>query len=60
MKNKSRGDDKYEEKYEKYDKKMKKKDAKNMKRAGIAVAFKDAEKEMGYSKMPKVKPIKKK
>lgn len=56
---KSRGDDKYVEKDEKYDKKMKKKDAKNMKRAGIAVAFKDAEKETG-SKMPKVKPTKKK
>ena len=60
MKNKSRGDDKYTEKDEKYDKKMHKKDAKNMKRAGVAVALKDAEKEMGYSKMPKVKPTKKK
>lgn len=44
---------------EKYDKKMKKKDNKDMKRAGIAVAFKDAKKEKGYSKMPKLKGQKK-
>lgn len=44
---------------EKYDKKMIKKDAKGMKKAGLAVAMKKAQKEEGYSKKPMVKPVKK-
>jgi hypothetical protein len=59
MKNKVRGDDKYAVKDEKFDKKRSVKDGKDMKRAGIAVALKGAKKEMGYSKIPKVKPTKK-
>ncbi len=53
------GDDKYVDKDEIYDKKMIKKDAKCMKTAGIANKLNKAEKEMGYSKKPKVKPMKK-
>lgn len=44
---------------EKYDKKMLKKDMKGMKTAGIAVELKEAQKEEGYSKKPRVKPQKK-
>ena len=44
---------------EKYNKKMNKKDMKGMKTAGIANELEMSEKEMGYSKMPKVKPQKK-
>lgn len=44
---------------EEYDKKMKKKDLKGMKTAGIAKELKGAEKEEGYSKMPRVKGQKK-
>ena len=49
----------YVERDEKYDKKMLKKDSKGMKTAGIAVELKLSEKEQGYSKKPKVKPVKK-
>ena len=44
---------------EKYDKSMEKKDMRGMKTAGIANELKLSEKQMGYSKMPKVKPQKK-
>lgn len=44
---------------EEYDKKMKKKDLKGMKTAGIAKELKGAEKEEGYSKIPRVKGQKK-
>jgi len=53
------GDDEYAVKDEKYGKKMVKKDAKDMKTAGIASKLKKSEKDMGYSKKPKVKPMKK-
>ena len=59
MKRKSDADDKYVIKDEKYDKKMLKKDEKSMKTAGIATALKKSQKEMGKSKKPKVKPMKK-
>lgn len=51
--------DNYVAKDEKYNKKMVKKTRKGMKTAGIANELKEARKEMGYSKMPKVKPQKK-
>lgn len=54
-----KGDGNYVEKDEKYDKKMKIKDDKSQKTSGIANALAKAEKKMGYSKMPKVKPQKK-
>lgn len=41
---------------EEYDKKTKKKEMKSMKTAGIAKALKKSEKEMGYSKKPRLKP----
>ena len=44
---------------EEYDKKMKKKEVKGMKTAGLAKELKGAEKDEGYSKMPRVKPQKK-
>ena len=46
----------YVEADEAYDKKSLKKDAKILKTAGLATALKKSEKEMGYSKKPKVKP----
>ncbi len=49
----------YVEDDEKFDRKMKKKDLKSMKTAGLALKLKDAEKEQGYSKKPRVKPQKK-
>ena len=58
-KSKSRGDDNYVEKDEKYNKKMKKKADKSMKTAGLATALKMSEKKMSYSKLPSVKPTKK-
>lgn len=42
-----------------YDKKTAKKEMKSMKTAGLAKALKKSEKEMGYSKKPRVKPQKK-
>jgi hypothetical protein len=45
---------------EKYDRKKTKKDEKSMKTAGVASALKKAEKGMGYSDKPRVKPQKKK
>ncbi len=57
---KNDGDPKYVAKDEKYDKKLLKKDRKGMKTAGIANELKESKKDMGYSKMPKVKPQKKK
>jgi hypothetical protein len=59
MKKVKSGDDKYVAKDEKYDKKMKKKAVKGMKTAGIATELKESQREMGYSKMPKVKPQRK-
>ena len=44
---------------EKYDRKTAKKQMKSMKTAGVANALKKSEKEMGYSKKPRVKPQKK-
>ncbi len=44
---------------EKFDKKEDKKDMKRMKTAGLAMAMKKSEKEMGYSKKPRVKPQRK-
>ena len=44
---------------EKYDRKMLKKEEKGMKTPGLASEFKASVKNMGYSKMPKVKPQKK-
>lgn len=44
---------------EKYDKKMGMKALKEMSTSGIAKALKKSEKEMGYSKKPRVKPQKK-
>ncbi len=44
---------------EEYDKKQVKKQGKEMKTAGIAKELKGAEKEEGYSKMPRVKGQKK-
>lgn len=55
-----RGDNKYVGKDEEYDKKEYQKQRKEMKTAGIAKELKGAQKEMGYSKKPKVKPTKKK
>jgi hypothetical protein len=49
----------YVEADEEYDKKTSKKDMKGMKTAGIARELKLSEKEMGYSKKPRVKPQKK-
>jgi hypothetical protein len=45
---------------EKYDRNQTKKAEKAMKTAGIAIALKKAEKSMGYSDKPKVKPQRKK
>lgn len=59
MKKMKSGDDKYVAKDEKYIKKMKKKAVKGMKTAGIANELKESQRQMGYSKMPKVKPQKK-
>ena len=55
MKKMKAGDDSYVAKDEKYNKKMKKKAVKGMKTAGIATELKQSQREMGYSKMPKVK-----
>ena len=44
---------------EQYDKKTKKKEDKSMKTAGMEKLLMKAEKEMGYSKKPRVKPVKK-
>ena len=44
---------------EAYDKKTAKKEMKSMKTAGVAKALKNSQKEMGYSKKPRVKPQKK-
>jgi hypothetical protein len=44
---------------EEYNKKMAKKDVRGMKTAGIAKELKESEKDMGYSKKPRVKPQKK-
>lgn len=52
-------DNNYVVKDEEYDKKMEKKDVKAMKTVGVAKALKKSEKEQGYSKKPKVKPVKK-
>jgi len=52
------GDD-YVEENEVYNKKMAKKSLKEMSTAGIARNLMKSEKEMGYSKRPKVKPQKK-
>lgn len=49
----------YVVKDEEYLKKMKKKAFKGMKTAGLAKEMKESQKDMGYSKMPKVKPQKK-
>ena len=46
----------YAEEDEKYEKNEKKKTAKGMKTAGLALKLKESEKEMGYSKKPRVKP----
>lgn len=59
MKKVKSGDDKYVAKDEVYNKKMKKKAVKGMKTAGIAKELKESQREMGYSKMPKVKPQRK-
>jgi hypothetical protein len=59
MKKMKAGDDKYIAKDEKYNKKMKKKVAKGMKTAGIANELKESQREMGYAKLPKVKPQRK-
>lgn len=59
MKKVKSGDAKYVSKDEKYDKKMKKKAVRGMKTAGIANELKESQREMGYSKMPKVKPQRK-
>ncbi len=50
----------YVEADEVYNKKMAKKSVKGMKTAGVAKELKESEKEQGYSKMPRVKPQKKK
>ncbi len=50
---------KFVEEDEEYDKKTKKKEDKNMKTAGMEKLLKKSEKEMGYSKKPRVKPQKK-
>lgn len=44
---------------EEYDKKTAKKEVKGMKTAGVAKELKLSEKDMGYSKKPRVKPQKK-
>lgn len=44
---------------EEYDKKMAKKEVKGMRTAGMAKELKEAQKEEGYSKKPRVKPQKK-
>lgn len=55
-----RGDGDYVEKDEKYDKKMLNKDLQMKKKpSGIANQLARSEKEMGYAKVPKVKPTKK-
>ena len=54
-----KGED-YVDAQEKYMKKQAKKNMKSMKTAGIAEALKKSEKEMGYSKKPRVKGQKKK
>lgn len=50
---------KYVEADEKYIKKQAKKSVKGMKTAGVATELKQSEKEMGYSKKPRVKPQRK-
>lgn len=54
-----RGDGKYVAKDEVHNKKQRKKEARGMKKAGMAVALKASQKEMGKAKIPKVKPQKK-
>jgi len=44
---------------EEYDKKTRKKEDKSMKTAGMEKLMMKAEKEKGYSKKPRVKPVKK-
>lgn len=56
---KNDGDAKYAVRDEKFDRKRQKKDDKHMNVAGLATSFKMSEKDMGYSKAPKVKPQKK-
>ena len=52
--------EKYVDAQEKYMKKQAKKNMKSMKTSGIAELLKKSEKEMGYSKKPRVKGQKKK
>ena len=54
-----KGDGNYIEKDEKYTKNLQDKDARSQRTAGVANALAKAEKKMGYSKLPKVKPQKK-
>jgi len=44
---------------EEYDKKTRKKEDRSMKTAGMEKLMMKGEKEMGYSKKPRVKPVKK-